>query len=79
MKITVRNPVQHDGVTYSQGRHDVSDEIGKALISNGSATDGWTEDEGPLSEAGTQNPPGRAAPAPTAAPAPAPATGRRGT
>lgn len=59
MKITVTSNVQHDMVTYTQGRHTVSDAIGKALIASGAARDGWTDDEGPLSEAGTQSPPGQ--------------------
>lgn len=65
MKITVRTPVQHDGVTYSEGRHDVDDDTAKAMISSGAATEGWTDDQGPLSQAGTQSPPGRSAPSGT--------------
>lgn len=63
MKITVKSPVQHDGVTYSEGRHDVDDAVGKAMIQSGAAEEGWTQEEGPLSQAGTQNPPGQANPA----------------
>jgi hypothetical protein len=66
MKITVRSPVQHDGVTYSEGRHDVEDEdVAQALISSGAATEGWTEKEGALSQSGTQTPPARSAPTST--------------
>lgn len=63
MKITVKSPVQHDGVTYSEGRHDVDDAVGKAMIQSGAAEEGWNYEDGPLSQAGTQNPPGQASPA----------------
>lgn len=59
MKITVTSHVQHDGVDYSEGRHDVSDDVAKSLIATGAAREGWTEDEGALSQAGTQSPPGQ--------------------
>jgi hypothetical protein len=71
MKITVRSPVQHDGATYSPGRHDVEDEnVAQELISSGAASEGWTEKEGALSEAGTRTPPERPAPTGTTAGAP---------